>query len=237
VCTGVSSNVVRRPRLLPSLVSLFSLAGIVGSMIASSGAAASDSHRSHCFPRGANTIALDRSVRVYTMPEYVGGVRTKRAGTYACLLHRGTTLALKPTRPKPPLPELEHITLAGTIVAFVDFQHGIDSGCDVIEVIDIVRSRIVLVVPEVGCEVDGGFVKNEEATDLVVNEHGTVAWILTRNGFGHPSESIEVHSETTSGSTALLDSGAGIVPGSLRLTPGDEVTWLDAGRQLYAHLS
>jgi hypothetical protein len=74
------------------------------------------------------------------MPEYVEGVRMKRAGTYACLLHRGTTLALKPTRHKPPLRELEHITLAGTIVAFVDFQHGVDSGCDVIEVIDMARA-------------------------------------------------------------------------------------------------
>ena len=234
---GVSSNVVRRARLLPSLVFLFSLAVIVGSIIASSGASASGSHRSRCFPRGANTIALDRRVRVYSMPEYVEGVRTKRAGTYTCLLHRGTTLALKPTRRKRPLRELEHITLAGTIVAFVDFQHGIDSGCDVIEVIDMAKSRTVLVVPEVGCSVDGGFVKSEGATDLVVNEHGTVAWIVTRSGFGHPSESIEVHSETTSGSTALLDSGTGIVPGSLRLAPGGEVTWLDAGRLLYAHLS
>jgi hypothetical protein len=168
------------------------------------------------------------------MPEYVEGVRTKRAGIFACLFHRGTTL---PPVPLKTLREPEHITLAGTIVAFVDFQHGVDSGCDVIEVIDMATSRTVLVVPEVGCEVDAGSVRSEKVTDLVVNEHGTVAWIVTRSGFGHPSESIEVHSETASGAAALLDSGAGIVPGSLHLAPGGEVTWLDAGRSQYAHLS
>ena len=69
-----------------------------------------------------------------------------------------------------------------------------------------------------------------------MNEHGTVAWIVVRSGFGHPTKSIEVHRATTSGSMALLDSGPGIAPGSLRLAPGGEVTWLDAGHSLYATL-
>jgi hypothetical protein len=226
--------VVRRLRLLVLVGCGFSLAA--GSTISVLGAAAIASHRPRCLPRGAQTIALDRSVRVYSLPAYVEGLPTTGTGSYACLLHSGATLALEPTRRrKGLLRNLQHITLAGTIVAFVDFQHGIDAGCDVIEVMDIATSREVLFVPEVGCSVDAGFVKSEGATDLVVNEHGTVAWIVTRSGFNHRSESIEVHSATTSGS-ALLDSGTGIVPGSLRLSSGGEVTWLHAGRAFYAAL-
>jgi len=119
---GVSSNVVRRARpapiaCIPVLACRHSWQHdrVVWSLC-------ERSHRSRCFPRGASAIALDRRVRVYSMPEYVEGVRTKRAGTYACLLHRGTTLALQPTAPQTPLRELEHITLAGTIVAFGTFS-------------------------------------------------------------------------------------------------------------------
>jgi hypothetical protein len=207
-----------------------------GSPIAAAGAAADTSHRSGCLPRGAQTIALDRSVRVYSLPAYVEGVQTKGAGIYACLLRNRTTLALTPPRHRRPWRELQHIKLAGTIVASVDFEHGIDSGTDVIEVLDMSTSRIVLFIPQVGSSIDGGFVKSEQAIDLVVNEHGTVAWIVVKSGFNHPSETSEVHSAGTSGSRALLDSGSRIVPGSLHLSPGGEVSWLDGGRALYAPL-
>jgi hypothetical protein len=204
-----------------------------GAVPPASSAAAHRTHRSRCLPHGANTIAVDRSVRVYYLPEYVEGVRMQR-GTYACLLRRGTTLPLEPPEREGPLPELSRITLAGIFVAFVDYQHGVDAGCDIIEVIDVPTGRTALVAG-VGCSVDACQIRCERATDLVVNEHGTVAWIVTRSGFGHPSPSIEVHSASTSGSTALLDSGLGIVPGSLRLAPGGEVSWLDAGRAEYAY--
>jgi hypothetical protein len=166
----------------------------------------------------------------------VEGVRIESPGTYACLFRRGTTLALAPRLHKRPLHTLSHITLAGSIVAFVDFQHGIDTGCYVIEVIDMANGRMVLFVPNIGCS---GVFRRERVTDLVVNEHGSVSWIVARGHFHAPlerPESIEVHRATTSGSTAVLDSGMGIVPGSLRLAPGGEVGWLDAGRPLYATL-
>jgi hypothetical protein len=218
---------------------LLSLVVLVAAMLAASGANASARHRSRCSPYGTHTIALDKSVRVYFVPDYMQGVATKSRGIYACLLHRGTTLALAlPAHRKHPGHKLDHITLAGAIVAFVDFQFYIDAGCEVIEVIDVARQRMVLSVPSIGCR--GKALEGAQATDLVVNERGSVAWItqrwmrLTRG----PAATVgfEVHSETTSGSTTLLDSGASIVPGSLRLAPGGEVSWLDAGRTLYALL-
>jgi len=178
-------------------------------------------------------------VRVYQLPEWVEGVRTKGAGTYACLLSRGSTFALQPTRRGRTFglaAAREHIELAGTMVAFVEAQRGVDTACFSIGVIDVESGPRVLLSTGVGCSVDGGFVKSEHPTDLVVNEHGSVAWIVAKSGFGHPSNSIEVHSETTSQAEALLDSAPGIVPGSLRLAPGGEVSWLDGGRTLYADL-
>jgi hypothetical protein len=138
--------------------------------------------------RGGKTIALDRSVRVYELPEWVEGVRTKGEGTYACLLKRGSTLALQPTRRGRTFglaAAREHFELAGTMVAFVEAQRGVDTACFSIGVIDVESGPRVLLSTDVGCSIDGGFVKSEYPADLVVNEHGSVAWIVTKSGFGH----------------------------------------------------
>ena len=156
-------------------------------------------------------------------------------GTYACLLRRGTTLPLEPPQREGPLPELSRITLAGIFVAFVDYQHGVDAGCDIIEVIDVPTGRMALVAG-VGCSVDACQIRCERATDLVVNERGSVAWIVTRSGFRDSPAIIEVHTQSISGASALLDASLSIAPGSLRLAPGGEVSCVDAGRTLYAPL-
>jgi len=175
---------------------------------------------------------------VYSIPEDIEGVRIESPGTYACLLRRGTTLALAPTDPELLSEKLHHITLAGALVAFVDSQNYAGARCDVIEVIDVANRRTLLSVSNVGC--GGKAPVGEEATDLVVNEHGSVSWIteIVRRQKAGPiaSVSFEAHSATTSGSTALLDSGTGIAAGSLRLAPGGEVGWIDGGRSLYAIL-
>lgn len=122
------------------------------------------------------------------------------------------------------------------MVAFVEAHRGVDTACFSIGVIDVESGPRVLLSTDVGCSIDAGFVKSERPTDLVVNEHGSVSWIVTKSGLGHASKSIEVRSEATTHATALVDSGSGIVPGSLRLAPGGEVSWLDGGRTLYASL-
>jgi hypothetical protein len=232
----VNVEMVRRLRL-PALAGC-ALALAVGGTIDASRASASHSRHRRCFPHGAQTIALNRSVRVYSIPDYIEGVRIESPGTYACLLHRGTTLALAPMHGGRPLHHLSHITLAGTIVAFVDSQTYVGARCDVIEVIDVANRRTVLSVSNVGC--GGKAPVGAAAADLVVNEHGSVSWITERwrrqKAGPIASVSFEVHSATTSCSTTLLDSGTGIAAGSLRLAPGGEVSWIDGGRSLYAIL-
>ena len=194
--------------------------------------AAHTRHRPRCSPRGSETITQDRSVRVYSIPEYIEGVRQKHEGIYACVLRSGKTIALKPPRRYLPLHQLDHITLAGVIVAFGDGWHGIDSGCTSIVVLDLASGRTLLRLPQVACFVDAGFVREGQLTDLVVNSHGSVAWIASKGR--REARGFEVHSANT-GSTALLDEGPEIVPGSLRLA-GGEVTWRDGVRELAVNL-
>jgi len=121
-------------------------------------------------------------------------------------------------------------------MALVDFQHGVDAGCDVIEVVDVATRRQVLFVPEVGCSVDACLIRCERATDLVVNEYGSVSWIVTRSSFHNSPASIEVHMVSISGASDLLDSSLSIVLGSLQLAPGGDITWFDRGQAMYAKL-
>src|SRR5437868_4739584 len=113
---------MRRLQLVASLVCL---SAVVSGIFALSEATASHRHPRPCFPHGAQTIALNRHVRVYSMPEYVKGVegvRITRISTYASLLRRGTRVALEPRRRRRPRHALHDITLARAIVAFVDSQ-------------------------------------------------------------------------------------------------------------------
>jgi hypothetical protein len=230
--------VLRRPSLA-ALTALLSLVTLGATMLAVSEASATFRHHSRCWPHGSHTIALNRSVRVYAIPEYVGGVRLTGSGTFACLLHRVRTLQLGPALPRGRFAEPDHVAVAGTFVAFVASQGCLHSRCEAIEVIDVANRRRALFIPNVGY--GGKAPASAEATDLVVNEHGSVAWIMQRwmrqpGGRTTAIVGLDVHSATTSGSTALLDSGTGIVPGSLRLAPGGEVSWIDAGRTRYAPL-
>ena len=219
-----------RARIRPGCSVL--LAGVIAVVIAAP-VAAHTRHWSHCSRHGTETITQDRSVRVYSIPEYVEGVRQKHEGIYACLLRSGKTITLEPPRRYLPLHQLHHITLAGVIVAFGDGWHGIDSGCTSIVVLDLAARRTLLRLPDVACFVDAGFVTEGQVTDLVVNSRGSVAWIASKGT--RAARSFEVHTANTSSSMALLDEGPEIVPGSLHLSSG-ELTWRDGPRELAAEL-
>jgi hypothetical protein len=68
----------------------------------------------------------------------------------------------------------------------------------------------------------------------VVDARGSIAWITVRGRNG--AETYEVHTATTANQTELLDSGPQIGPTSLRLAPSGQISWLHAGRTLYAPL-
>jgi hypothetical protein len=153
-------------------------------------------------------------------------------GTYACLLGRGTTVALaKPSRYC--CNSIGHVTLAGPIVAYTDSFHGVDSGCTSIAVVNVASRRTLLTRTQVACSVDAGFIAFGEVTDLVVTSRGSVAWIVHKGN--QQVAGFEVHSTLTSGVTALLAEGPAIVPGSLRLS-GHVVSWENAGYRKSGHL-
>jgi len=225
---------MRRPATIRATVCLLAANTVLGAAVVSPSAVAHRAHRSRCFPHGSQTIAQDKSARVYSLPEYIEGVRTRQPGVYACVFRGERTTALTPPRTRSrPLHDLGNFTLAGTILAYSDYQHGIDAGCTSIDVLDLTTGRIVHEAPQVGCTVDAGFVRVGSVTSLVVNESGCLAWILAvgRNA----AESFEVHVEVPIlHSDRRLDASAEISRNSLRLAPGSEITWLDAGHAMYA---
>jgi hypothetical protein len=103
---------------------LFSICAISATLVACAEVAASHGHPlSRCAPPHAQTIAKNRYIRVYSL----GGKAPRQGGTYACLLRRGSTVALARHRPFRP-DSIDHIVLAGTIVAYTDSTHGVDTG-------------------------------------------------------------------------------------------------------------
>jgi hypothetical protein len=113
-----------------------------------------------------------RAARVYQVPEYVKGVQTKRHVIYACVFRSGRTTTLTQP-PRVGLRQgLSNFALAGTILAYSDYEHGIDSGCTSIQALDLGTGQGVVSASEVGCTVDAGFIRLGEVTSLVVNESG-----------------------------------------------------------------
>ncbi|MFI5009087.1 MAG: hypothetical protein ACHQDY_02300 [Solirubrobacterales bacterium] len=129
---------------------------------------------------------------------------------------------------------IDHIGLAGAIVAYTRSTHGVDTGSTDIVVVDVASGRTLLTVPGVGGFVDACFISFSQVTDLVVTHHGSVAWIV-RKGTRCQTTTFEVHSAQVSGTPALLEEGPAISPGSLRFSH-QTVSWENAGQRRSAHL-
>jgi hypothetical protein len=201
----------------------------IAASIACTGAAADFGQRSSCPPAHAHTIAKDRDVRVYSLT----GKTPTRGGTYACLQRRGTIVTLTKPRRRPD--SINDIALAGTIIAYTDSTHGVDTGSTDIVVVDVAKGRTLLMVPGAGGFIDACFIGFHEVTDLVVTHRGSVAW-LVRKGARCKTTTFEVYSAQTGGGAILLEEGPAIVPGSLRLSDRT-VSWENAGQRKSAHLS
>jgi hypothetical protein len=201
----------------------------ITALIASVGPAAGSGYRSSCSPPHAHTIVKDRDVRVYSLT----GKTATSGGTYACLLRRGTIVTLtKPGRGWSD--SIDHVTLAGAVIAYADSAHGVDTGTTNIMVVDVVRRRTLLTVPGAGGFVDACVIGFREVADLVVTYRGSVAWIV-RKGARCRTTTFEIYSAQVSGALTLLEEGPAIVPGSLRLS-NRTVSWGNAGQRKSAHL-
>lgn len=201
----------------------------IAALAACAAATAGPGQRPSCLPPHAHTIARDRDVRVYSLTAQT----STRGGTYVCLLRRGTIVTLAKPGPRRPA-SIEHITLAGTIVAFTDSTHGVDTGSTDIVVVDVASRRTLLTVPGAGGFIDACFISFHEVTDLVATYRGAVAW-LVRKGARCKTTTYEVYSAQASGAPILLEEGPAIVPGSLRLSDGT-VSWKNAGQRKSARL-
>ncbi len=199
-------------------------------LVMGTGAAAGRGHRSRCAPAHSETVARDRDVRVYLLASRAPG----HDGTYACLLHSGSTIALaKPRRYRPD--SIGHVVLAGTIVAYTDSTHGVDTGSTGIVVVNVAARRTLLTIPGVGGFIDACVISFRDVTDLVVTDRGSVAWIV-RKGANCRTTTFEVQSAHASGAQSLLEEGQAIVPGSLRVS-GQTASWESGGQRRAASLA
>lgn len=209
---------------------LFAACVVSAVLMMGTGAAAGRGQRSRCAPAHSETVARDRDVRVYSLATKTPG----HDGTYACLLHSGRTVALaKPRRYR--RDSIGHVVLAGTIVAYTDSTHGVDTGSTRIVVVNLAVRRTLLSIPGVGDFADGCVINFREVTDLVVTDHGSVAWIV-RKGANCRTATFEVHSDSASSAQSLLEEGPAILPGSL-LASGQTVSWENGGQRRSASLA
>jgi hypothetical protein len=187
-------------------------------------------HRSrNCLPRGARTVARDRLVRVYSVPDK-RGFKSDRFYS-ACAFRDGATVLLGGGPSQRP----SHLVVAGAFVAYTSTSFGVDSGCTSISIIDV-PAPTEIILPARYCYVDAGFVSAGGVSDLVVSPHGTVGWIAySGRDRQRGSISYKVQQANFSGATSTLDEGPGIVPGSLRLN-GTTLTWVKEGRTVSVEL-
>jgi hypothetical protein len=208
---------------------------VITTLIVCAGAGATPVHRHpNCFPRHAHTIAENHDVRVYSLARN----SSTHEGTYACFRPRGTTVTLsKPARRRPAsrlrFASIDHVALAGAIVAYAASTHAVDTGSTEIVVVDVASGRTLLTAPGGGF-IDGCFIRFSDLTDLVVTSRGSVAWIM-RKGAGCKTTSFEVYSAQPSGAPTLLEEGPAIAPESLRIAH-HTVGWENAGQRKSAYL-
>jgi hypothetical protein len=186
-----------------------------------------------CPPASARVIAHGGAVRVYTL-----GARTPASTRIeACLTGRGTRMTLlAPVKGSPLHRSLGGFAFAGTKLAYVQDEFGVDSGSLSIVVVDIARRRVLRTLRGVGGYVDAGIGGSSNVADVVLTAKGSVAWITETHGpHGTPRLTVAVHAATATGAIRTLDEGSDIEAGSLTLSAG-MVAWSRAGVERRAPL-
>jgi hypothetical protein len=212
------------------------LAGVGLSVLAlGPGAQASPGHHLPCPRRGAEVVASDKLVRVYSYPPTKERFAPPRR-TEACVIGRGIRMTLFD-------PELHTgvrfrtfavVALASTVVAYSISSHGIDTGTSSVFLADIASRRILRELPGGGF-IDAGFISRTRITGFVLDASGSAAWIDEVGG-GRRATTFVVRSAPTGHEEVVLDEGSDIAPNSLQLSSGT-LSWLDAGMRRTARLT
>jgi hypothetical protein len=203
----------------------------IATWITCSGVAAGSAGLARCFPAHSQTIAKNQYVRVYSFRETIS---RGYAGTYACLLRRGSTVALATPRRYHP-GSVDHVTLAHTIVAYTLSTHSVDTGSTDIIVVNVANGRTLRTVRGVGGFIDACVISFSDVTDLVVTSRGSIAWIV-RKGARCKTSAFEVYSERDGGAPILLEEAPAIAPESLSFSH-QTVSWETAGQRKSAPLA
>jgi hypothetical protein len=209
--------VLSRLRILAAVTAL-ALAGSAAACSASSRAVAS------CATPGAHRIASSAGAEVYSTHGAVWGcsaathLRTKLGNTTSCI----RSDLIGPVR------------LVGELTAYADRSCGVDTGFASVIVRRLSDGKRL---SSDGADTGRVLPESYESVDsLVLKRDGSVAWIaVARSIVGTAGADIEVHRHDKHGKR-LLDSGAGIDAGSLRLRRS-KLTWNHGGATRSAALS
>jgi hypothetical protein len=215
---GQSRSVPGMARLLPLSAAVCALAACGSSSAASSAGASAV----HCGPAGAHTVAHSSQARVYAKGDALygctgGGHRPLRLGsTGSCL--GGTSVG--------------PAAVAGKLAAYAARRCGVDTSTT-----QVVVMRLT----------DGHQLSSRKATSgtvgpeslqsvgsIVVTAGGKVAWIASTSSIATHRHSTQVIA-ASGGTVRVLDAGAGIVAGSLKLHRGT-VSWTRDGARHTAAL-
>lgn len=175
-----------------------------------------------CGPVKATTLASSAQARVYSLNQTVFGCSVAQGRSFR-LGH--ATRSIRESRVGP-------VAVAGDLAAYAVTRFGVDT-----VMADVVVRRLT----------DGALLRDRSATSrvgpesfqsvgsVVLKADGAVAWIGSQTSIiGRGRGIIQVHAASGS-SDAVLDSGAGIDPSSLRVN-GSTLTWRHGGLTRHATL-
>ncbi len=175
-----------------------------------------------CGPTSGKTLAASSIARVYVAHGAVYGCATQTGKVYRL---GGRRLCLVEPRIGP-------VTVVGRFADYAQVTCGIDTSSSQVVVRDLTDGTVLR--SEAAISHVPGPESFESVGTIVGKRDGAIAWLAGVTSIGHPSELAEIHRVDSRG-PALLDSGGGIAPGSLRLR-GSRVTWSDGGKTRSATL-
>jgi hypothetical protein len=192
--------------------------------LAASGTAAASAPR--CPPSSAHVLAHGRFVRVYELH----AATPASTRIEACVIGRGTRMTvLAPVKGSAPHRSLGGFAFAGTKLAYVEDQFGVDSGSLSIVLADVARRRVLRTLAGVGGYTDAGVLGSANVSGLVLASNGAVAWLTETHGPpASPALTVAVHAASATGAVSTLDEGPDIEVGSLTLS-GGTLSWRRGG--------
>jgi hypothetical protein len=213
---------VKRPGLIPTAA----LLALSGSGCAAAGSAsgatspptAPPGHVTSaiaCGPASARTIAADAVARVYDAQG--AAVTCARGSTHHLRLGMDSGTCIRANR-------VTMVRLAGRVVGYASMSCGVDTGSTVVLVRRLAAGRRLV---NRAATTQQGVEGHATVGSLVVRASGAVAWIATEQAFGPPKFLRQVARVDGERRFAVLDSGAGVQPASLRLA-GATLTWRDS---------